>query len=443
MERTDATVAGRERPEGSARGSLLTRLSPAAWAARHSIHYGWVVVGVTFLTVLTAAGVRSTPAVLIRPLENEFGWSRGDISLALSLSLLTYGLAAPLSGRFTDRFGLRATTLLFGCVAAAGAILSIFLAHLWELHIFWGLIVGFGTGGIAVVMSATVANTWFETRRGLVTGVLGGASSAGQLVFLPLVVWVNSQWGWRTSIALLAVLLTGVVLPAIFLLMRSRPKDVGLEPYGTGAVGAPPIDTRTTPMRQALRTGDFWLLAMTFAICGFTTMGLIGTHFVPHAMEHGFTEAQAAGILSIIGGMNVVGTIASGWLTDRFSARKLLAGYYFFRALSLLALPLVTTLPLMSVFAVVYGFDYIATVPPTVMLTADRFGRRSVGTIFGWISFSHMAGGALGAAAAGLVHDAVGTYTTIIYTGGFLALLAAALAFNVRSRRAAPVLASA
>jgi sugar phosphate permease len=444
MERTGAGVAVPQIDGGPVPTRWIGRLSPVAWAARRNIHYGWLVVGVTFLTVLTAAGVRSAPAVLIRPWESQFGWSRGDISLALSLSILTFGLAAPLSGKLTDRFGLRGTTLLFLTVGGMGAVFSIFLAHLWQLHVFWGLIVGLGTGGASVVMSATVANTWFESRRGLVTGILGGASSAGQLIFLPLLVWVTGQWGWRASLTLLAALLVGVVLPACFALMRSRPRDLGLEPYGAGAAGQATItDTRTTPMSRALRTGDFWLLASTFAICGFTTMGLIGTHFVPHAVEHGFSEAQAAGILSIIGGMNVVGTIASGWLCDRFSPRKLLAGYYFFRALSLLALPLVTTMPLMSVFAIVYGFDYIATVPPTVMLTADRFGRRSVGTIFGWISFSHMAGGALGAAAAGLIHDYSESYTLIIYAGGFLALLAAALAFNIRPRPASSALSPA
>jgi predicted MFS family arabinose efflux permease len=284
-------------------------------------------------------------------------------------------------------------------------------------------------------MSATVANIWFESRRGVITGLLGGASSAGQLIFLPLLVWLVSIWDWRAAMVLLAGLITFLVLPAVIVLMRSSPHEVGLTPYGAGTAGSIVVDTRTTPMSKALRTGDFWLLATTFAICGFTTMGLIGTHFVPHAVEHGFTEAQAAGILSVIGGMNVIGTIASGWLCDRFPPRKLLAGYYFFRALSLLALPLIDTLPLMSLFAVVFGLDFIATVPPTVMLTADRFGRRSVGTIYGWISFSHMIGGAIGAAAAGLIHDAADSYTAVIYLGGLLAMLAAAMAFTMRPRR--------
>jgi len=440
VERTG--LQGAERRDRGA-GAALRGLSPTAWAARRGVHYGWIIVGVTFVTVLAAAGVRAAPAVLIRPLERDFGWTRGEISLALSLSMVMYGFGGPLAGRLTDRYGLRGTTIIFVTTTAAGTILSVSLAHLWQLNVFWGLIVGIGTGGTATVMSATVANIWFESRRGLITGLLGGASSAGQLVFLPLLVWLVSRWDWRAAIVLLAVLITGFILPAVTLLMRSQPRDLGLTPYGAGAAGATPVDTRVTPMSRALRTGDFWLLAGTFAICGFTTMGLIGTHFVPHAVEHGFTEAQAAGILSVIGGMNVVGTIASGWLCDRFPPRKLLAGYYFFRALSLLALPMIDTLPLMSLFAVVYGLDFIATVPPTVMMTADRFGRRSVGSIYGWISFSHMVGGAAGAAAAGLIHDAADNYTAVIYISGLLAMLAAAMAFNLRPRRVTPALSPA
>ena len=417
----------------------------AAWAARRGIYYGWIVVAVTFLVVVTAAGVRAAPGVLILPLEEEFRWTRGDISLALSLSMLTYGLGGPLSGKLIDRFGIRGTVLAFLVVSAVGVALCGFVTRLWELHVFWGLVVGIGTGGVAVVLSAAVASTWFESRRGLVTGILGGASSAGQLVFLPLLVEITSRWGWRAAVGLLAAILGGLVLPSTFLLLRSRPRDVGLEAYGAAPVGsAAAADAmRSTPLSRALRTGDFWLLAGSFAICGFTTMGLIGTHFIPHAVEHGFTQKQAAGILGIIGGMNVVGTIASGWLCDRFSPRKLLAGYYFFRALSLLALPLITTMPLMSLFAIVYGFDYIATVPPTVMLTADRFGRRSMGTIFGWISFSHMAGGAIAAFMAGAIHDAAGEYTLAIYLSGLLGLLAAAMAFGVRARTPAPAASAA
>jgi len=384
--------------------------------------------------VIAAAGVRATPGVLIKPLEKEFGWSRSEISLAISVTLLCYGLASPVSGRIADRFGLRAMTLGFLVMSGVGVTIAGMISNLWQLHVFWGLIVGFGTGGVATVMGATVANTWFESKRGLVTGMVGGAASAGQLIFLPLLVYLTDAYGWRTAVGFLAVMILGVVLPLAFVFMRSRPTDLGIEPYGVGKAGVVASkDTRYTPIGQAVRTTDFWLLCSTFFVCGFTTVGLIGAHFIPHATEHGFSDAEAAGILSVIGGMNIVGTISSGLLCDRFSPRKLLAGYYFFRALSLLALPFITTLPIMGIFAVTFGLDYIATVPPTVMLTADRFGRRSVGTIYGWITFAHMIGGAIASYVAGFVHDAAGEYTFAMYLAGILGLLAAMLAFGINA----------
>jgi sugar phosphate permease len=434
------SAIGVDEPPVRTKGTSLL-LNPVGWAARRNIHYGWVIVAVMFVTVIIAAGVRSAPGVLIRPLEANFGWSRGEISLALSLSLICFGLAGPLSGRLTERFGLRRTGIAFLVVAIVGTALAVTTSSLWQLHFFWGIFVGLGTGGVSVVMGATVANIWFESRRGLVTGILGGASSAGQLVLLPVLTLVTLILGWRASVALLAVLLLVVVLPLLFVFLRSRPRDLGLTPYGSRSeVDGGPIvtDTRTTSITSAMRTTDFWLLAGSYFVCGFTTMGLVGTHFIPHAVEHGFSEPQAAGILSIMGGLNVVGTLMSGMLCDRYSPRRLLAFYYFFRGLSLLALPFITTMPLMSLFAVVYGFDYIATVPPTIMLTADRFGRRSVGTIFGWISFIHMVGAAVAASLAGTIHDAVGDYTMAIYFASFLALMAAALAFNVNRRFRAP-----
>jgi sugar phosphate permease len=409
-------------------------LRPDALAARLNVHYAWVIVGITLFLVVTTAGVRSAPGVLILPLEREFGWSRSQISLAISVTLICYGLASPISGRIADRYGLRAMTLSFLFVSGAGIALATTIGDLWQLHLYWGLIVGLGTGGVATVLGAIVSNTWFESRRGLVTGMVGGAASAGQLIFLPLLVWMTSEFGWRTAVQFLATMILAVVLPLAFLLMRSRPRDVGLQPYGVGKAGViVSNDTRYTPIGRAVRTADFWLLCSTFFVCGFTTVGLIGAHFIPHATEHGFSDGEAAGILSIIGAMNIVGTITSGLLCDRYSPRKLLAGYYFFRALSLLALPFITTLPIMGVFAVTFGLDYIATVPPTVMLTADRFGRRSVGQIYGWITFAHMIGGAIASYVAGYVHDAAGEYTFAMYLAGILGLLAALLAFGINT----------
>ena len=409
------------------------RWSPPGIAARFGIHYGWVMVGICFVLVLVTAGIRSAPGVLIQPLEEDFSWSRSQISYAISVSILTLGLAGPISGKLIDRYGIRPVILAFLGVCAVGTVATLFMTTLWQMHLFWGVLVGFGSGGTSIVLSATVANIWFKERRGLVTGVLGGASSAGQFVFLQLLIVVVEAWGWREAVGVLAALTLGLVLPVTFLLLRSRPRDVGLEMYGvrTGEAAPDVSNEPLTPMKEALKTRDFWLLALSFGICGFTTIGLIGTHFIPHATEHGYTERQAAGILSVIGLFNIVGTVGSGWLTDRYSPRKLLAIYYFLRGLSLLALPAISGVPLMSAFAVVFGLDYIATVPPTVMLTANRFGRRSVGTIYGWISFSHMAGGALAAAMAGQIHDATDSYGIAMYLGGVLAVFAAALAFQV------------
>jgi len=423
---------------GSAR-PFSDRFSPVAFANRRGLHYGWVMVAVTFLLVLVMAGIRSAPGVMITPFKNEFGWSTAQISWAISLSILTLGLAGPISGKLIDRHGIRPVILGFLLLGTSGVVATYFLASLWQLHIFWGLMVGFGAGGTSVVLSATVANIWFSERRGLVTGVLGGAASAGQLVFIQLLAFIVDVWGWREAVGLMAIVAAAIVLPATLLLLRSRPGDIGLTPYGArpGQV-ALASDERLVPMKEAMRTSDFWLLAVTFGICGFTTIGLIGTHFIPHATEHGYSEQQAAGILSLIGAFNVVGTIASGWLTDRYSPRKLLAVYYFLRGCSLLILPAITGVPLMAGFAILFGLDYIATIPPTVMLTANRYGRRSVGTIYGWITFSHMAGGALAAALAGQIHDAAGSYSIALYMGGVLAVFAAALAFNIGPRKKQP-----
>jgi sugar phosphate permease len=397
-------------------------------------HYGWVVVGVTFLLLLASAGVRSAPGVLIRPLETDFGWDRGDVSWALAVSLVTLGLAGPVSGMAIGRWGMRRVCIVFLGIAAAGLAFTAVMQDLFQFYVSWGILVGFGTGGVSTVLSATVANTWFESRRGLVTGLLGGASSAGQFVLLFPVIAFEDAWGWRGAVAGLMVLQAVIVLPVVALLLRSRPADVGQRPYGIASGATVVVDSRTTSLREAMRAREFWLLAGSFFICGFTTVGLIGFHFIPHAGEHGFSKTEASGMVTLMGTMNVVGTLASGWLTDRYSPRKLLATYYFLRALALIALPAITTLPLMSVFAIVFGLDYIATVPPTVMLTAERFGRRSVPTLFGWITCSHMIGGAVAAALAGEVHDIAGDYVIAIYVSGMLALLAAGMAFNIGSR---------
>ena len=413
----------------------------AVMARRSGLHYAWVIVGVTFLALLASSGVRAAPAVLIVPFEAEFGWDCASISLAAAASLITYGLGAPLGGALIGRFGTRRVMLAGLALIAAGVAPLIFMRELWQLHLLWGLVAGIGTGAVAQVIGATIAITWFQKGRGVVIGLFGAATSAGQLIFLPTLVAVTAIGGWRASVLLLAAVVSVLLVP-VALLLRDRPSQMGLEPYGRDAsesadeaAARRAEDERHTPLRVAGRTRDFQLLAASFFICGYTSTGLIGVHLIPHAVEHGFSQVVAAGALGVMGAMNVVGTLASGWLTDRYDNRRLLAVYYGFRALALLSLPLIADVPPLFVFAVVFGLDYIATVPPTANLTARIYGRASVGTLFGWIFFGHMVGAAVAAWIGGVVRDVVGDYTVAFISAAILGFIAVALALAIRPMR--------
>jgi MFS family permease len=315
------------------------------------------------------------------------------------------------------------------------------MTELWQLHLLWGVVVGAGTGAVTNVLGATIALRWFRTHRGVVVGAFASASSAGQLVFVSLLAWIVLSDGWRSALGALAVAIGLLVVP-IVLLMRDRPADVGRRPYGDtddpAAVEAERVEAaRATPLRDAARTADFWLLAGSFFVCGYTSNGLIGTHLIPHAVEHGFSEVTAAGAVALMGTMNIVGTLASGWLTDRFDNRRLLAAYYGFRALSIAALPFVLEVPQLLLFAVVYGLDWIATVPPTANLTARRFGRASLGSIYGWIFCSHMIGAALAAWLGGVFRDVLGDYHAIFLSAALLGFVAVALSLRISTGGAA------
>lgn len=405
-------------------------------------HYAWAVVAVTFLTLLTAAGVRSAPGVLIRPLEAEFGWDRATISLAVAVSILTFGIGAPIAGALLDRIGPRRVMLAGMFTTSLGLAPLLLLRDIWQLYLFWGLIIGIGTGAVSGSLGATVSARWFKAHRGLMIGLFGAATSTGQLIFLPALMGLTMTEGWRAAIALLAVA-SALLLVPIILLMRDHPADVGLRPVGDDGTALTTAqraeETRRTSLAQAVRTHDFWLLAGSFFVCGFTTNGLIGTHLIPHAVESGFPETMAAGTVALMGGMNVVGTLGSGWLTDRWDNRKLLATYYAFRGLSLAALPFIMDVPMLLLFAVVYGLDWIATVPPTANLTATIFGRASLGTLYGWIFFSHMVGASLAAYAGGYFREVFGNYQYVFLSAATLGIVASGLVLRIgRPPAAAP-----
>ncbi|MCA2215357.1 MFS transporter [Jidongwangia harbinensis] len=403
---------------------------------RHRVHPAWAVAAIAFVALVGAAGFRATPSVLLRPLHEEFGWSLGTISAAVSVNLLLYGLTAPFAAALMDSFGMRRVVMSALVVVAAGSGLTVFMTASWQLVLCWGVLVGLGTGSMALAFVATVTNRWFVRRRGLVTGVLTAGGAAGQLVFLPVLAALTAQSGWRIA----ALTVSGAalaVVPLVWWRLRDRPADLGVTAYGAAPGDEPPpaapagsaARNALSALGQAARTRPFWLLAGGFAICGATTNGLVGTHFIPAAHDHGMTETTAAGLLALVGLFDIVGTIASGWLTDRVDSRLLLGAYYALRGLSLLVLPSLfaaTAHPSMVVFILFYGLDWVATVPPTVALCREYFGARGA-VVFGWVFASHQIGAAVAATAAGLVRDSLGSYDWAWYGAGALALLGALL----------------
>ncbi|MFE5890590.1 MFS transporter [Streptomyces sp. NPDC002285] len=417
---------------------------------RNRIHRAWFVAAVAFVTIIGAAAFRSVPGLLIDPLHEEFGWSRGTIGAAVSINLALYGLTAPFAAALMDRFGMRRVVAVALTMIAIGSGLTVWMTAAWQLLLCWGLLVGLGTGSMALAFAATVTNRWFTERRGLVTGILTAASASGQLIFLPVLALMVDAGNWRPA-AVTVALAALVVVPFVWLLLRDHPADVGVAPYGAKEFVPKPPPARgaarraVTVLFSAARTGPFWLLAGTFAICGASTNGLIQTHFVPAAHDHGMPVPAAASLLAVIGVFDVVGTIASGWLTDRFDSRRLLAVYYALRGVSLLFLPMLlssTVHPSMLFFIVFYGLDWVATVPPTVALCREHYGEDSA-IVFGWVLASHQVGAALVAFLGGVARDVFGTYDMVWYASGALCAAAALMALVIRRRPAAPVVAVA
>ena len=413
---------------------MITRL------AAGRIHYAWIVFGVTFLTLLAAAGIRSTPGVLIVPLEHEFGWTRATISVGISINLLMFGLFGPFAAAFMNRFGIRRIVIIALCIIATGVALTTVMTQPWQLDLFWGLIVGTGTGSMATVLAATVANRWFVAHRGLAVGILTAAGATGQLIFLPVLASLTVGHGWRWA-SWVVVGATLAAVPVVALLMRDDPADMGLRALGATGDEAPAAARTGNPFGAAIdglmigvRSTDFWFLAGSFFICGATTNGLVGTHLIPASMDHGIPEVTAASLLAVIGVFDIVGTTVSGLLTDRFDSRWLLFWYYALRGLSLLILPFVLGSNYFGLilFIVFYGLDWVATVPPTVALAGKVFGRERMPIVFGWIFASHQFGAAFASLAAGTMRTWLGDYQVTFTSAGLLCLLASGLVIRIR-----------
>jgi predicted MFS family arabinose efflux permease len=409
------------------------------------VHYAWVVVAVGFVALVMSAGFRSTAGVLLIPLHDEFGWSHETIGLAVSLNLLCFGLGAPFAAAFVERFGMRRVVAVALGVIAVSSLLTLGMTEPWQLFLLWGVVNGTATGAVSVPLAAIIANRWFVERRGLVTGVLTASNASGQLVFLPLLAWV-AGFDWRYAALLVAVAALGLVLPLVALFMRDRPRDVGETPYGAGPSWEEPppapaaFGAAIAGLRAGLHSRTFWLLAGTFFVCGATTNGLVSTHLIPAAHDHGITQVSAASLLALIGVFDIFGTVGSGWLTDRFDPRKLLLVYYGFRGLALLALPVAfgSQYAALVGFAIVYGLDWVATVPPTSALATSTFPRQA-GVVFAWIFSAHQFGAATAAWAAGLVRTSTGEYTIAWAAAGSLALIAAAAVLLISTKPRRPV----
>ncbi len=420
---------------------LAGLLAPAL--ARRGIHYGWAMVAATFVTMLATAAAMGMPGVLLLPLQREYGWATADVSGPLALRLLLYGLMAPFSAALLARYGLKRTVGAALCLIVGGLGLSMLMTGLWQLWLCWGLMAGVGTGLTALVLGATVANRWFVQRRGLVVGLLTASSATGQLAFLPVAAWLAEHLGWR--MALVPAIVTCIVACALMLLVAvERPGDIGLRAYGeSGPVPAPApaaapgnaVGLAFAALRTASHSRVFWVLFGTFFVCGLSTNGLIQTHFIPLCADFGMRDVEAASVLAMMGAFDFVGTVASGWLSDRYDNRRLLFCYYGLRGLSLLFLPLSTfSIFGMSIFAVFYGLDWIATVPPTVKLAGQEFGRERAPLVFGWVFTGHQLGAAVAALGAGVSRDALSSYLPAFYLAGAACLVAALAVLAVRPR---------
>ena len=413
------------------------------------LHYAWIVAATAFVVLIVSAGIRATPGVLMTPIEHAEGWSAQTISAAAAINIALFGLVGPFAAALMQTFGVRRTMIAGLVVITVGVFGAGFAREPWQLIVTWGVVAGIGLGSIAMVLAATIANRWFVKSRGLVTGALTAATATGQLIFLPILAATAEHFGWREATWIVAAAAAAAIVPVAFLI-RDRPSDMGLTAYGASeqTIVAPrrgdPLALALGSLRNATKVPSFWILSGTFFICGASTNGLIGTHFIPACGDHGIPEITAASMLAAMGIFDLVGTTASGYLSDRVDNRLLLFAYYGLRGLSLFALPLLLNLPIatLGIFAVFYGLDWIATVPPTVRLTTQTFGTEEGPIVYGWIAAAHQLGAGAIAFAAGTIRTYVGSYTIAFDLSAMLCIAAAFAILTLRDARK-PALAAA
>ncbi|TFW19595.1 MFS transporter [Duganella callida] len=423
----------------------MLALPLSGWLQRRGIHFAWVVAAITFLTMLTSSAALGLPSVMMQPLSQEFGWDTAQISSALAVRFALFGLLGPFSALLMERFGVRAIVCTALTLIGAGLLLATQMTAFWQLVALWGVLVGVGAGMTALVLGAVVSTTWFETHRGLVVGLLTASSATGQMVFLPFAAWIIEHHGWRMAV-LPVFACCALVVVLTFFFMRDHPHELRLHAFGADTVLPPPASPAAAArplalalpfkvLAEASASKTFWILLATFFICGLSTNGLIQTHFISLCGDAGLGPVPAASVLAMMGAFDLVGTVLSGWLSDRYDSRKLLLWYYGLRGLSLLWLPHSDfTLYGLSLFAMFYGLDWIATVPPTVKLASAEFGERT-GMVFGWVFAAHQLGAAVAAYGAGQVRILLLTYNPALYTAGAACLVAAAAVMLIRRQR--------
>ena len=407
---------------------------------RKKLHPAWTAMAVTFLTLMATAGFRSAPSVLIVPIEEAFGWSRSQVSLAIAINVLLYGLVAPFAAALMERFTVRKVVMTALTFVALSAGSTVFITQPWHLWFLWGVCVGIGTGSMALVFAATIANRWFIKQKGLVVGALTAASATGQLIFLPLLSHFAVTYGWK-SVSVTIAIASLAVVPLIFIFLKESPESIGVTPFGAPDNWQPIPKSGLSAFRLAIDTlqraksnRDFKILFFTFFVCGLSTNGLIGTHFIPAAHDHGMAQPVAASLLALIGVFDVVGTLCSGYLTDRYDPRKLLFFYYGLRGLSLFLLPSIlfsSVHPSTLVFVIFYGLDWVATVPPTLVLSRIVLGPERGTIVYGWVFVAHQIGASVAALGAAILRVQLGDYAVSFYIAAAMCLLAAYLVLNI------------